>query len=403
MGKRTGEITFRVLLELYWIKQLKLKTYCIIIFVLLFFALTTSLGQTCSLSGQASGWIMVTHDNTVVSQPGLRYIPDFSLKQKLNDDLNADMDLSLNTYTTESFMKSQHPENDMEIKPYRASFRLASDVFEARVGLQKISFGTATLFRPLMWFDKIDPRDPLQLTDGVYGMLMRYYFMSNANIWLWGLYGNNETKGWETFPTQKKSIEFGGRVQLSVWDGEAGLSYHHREADLSNLPGILTDTAGYSVPENRFALDGKWDIGIGVWFEAVIIHQQTEIPGMKYQRLWTLGADYTFDIGNGLTVLTEYFRDDHPNNIFGPTDGIGFSGLSLNYSLGTLDRISAMFYRDWTDQDWYRLFTIQRTYDNWIIYFIGFWNPNNMQLYRIQGGTNPFAGTGLQVMLVFNH
>ena len=227
--------------------------------------------------------------------------------------------------------------------------------------------------------------------------------MSNANIWLWGLYGNNETKGWETVPTQKKSIEFGGKVQLPFWDGEAGLSYHHREADLSNLPGILTDTAGYSVPENRFALDGKWDIGIGVWFEAVIIHQQTEIPGMKYQRLWTLGADYTFDIGNGLTVLTEYFRDEHPINIFSPVDGIGFSGLSLNYSLGTIDRISAIIYRDWTDQGWYRLLTVQRTYDNWIIYLIGFWNPNNMQLYRIQGGTNPFAGTGLQVMIVFNH
>ena len=138
---------------------------------LVIFVLPATHGQTCSLSGQASGWITVTPDNSVVSQLGLRYIPDFSLKQKLNDDLNADMDLSLNTYTTESFMKSQHPENDMEIKPYRASFRLASDVFEARVGLQKISFGTATLFRPLMWFDKIDPRDPLQLTDGVYGML----------------------------------------------------------------------------------------------------------------------------------------------------------------------------------------------------------------------------------------
>ena len=346
---------------------------------------------------------MASPDNSVVSQTGLRYIPELSLKQKLNDDFNADMDLSLNTYATESFVKNQLPENDMELKPYRASFRLASDVFEARVGLQKISFGTATLFRPLMWFDKIDPRDPLQLTDGVYGLLMRYYFLDNANIWLWGLYGNNETKGWETVPTQKKTIEYGGRLQMPFWNGEGGFSYHHREADLSNLPGIPTDSGGYSVPENRFALDGKWDIGIGLWFEAAIIHEQTDIPGMKYQRLWTIGADYTFDIGNGLTVLTEYFRDEDPNNVFDSAVGIGFSGLSLNYSVGTLDRISAILYRDWTDQDWYRLLTLQRTYDNWIIYLIGFWNPNTIQLYQTPGSNSLFAGNGIQLMIVFNH
>jgi len=54
--------------------------------------------------------------------------------------------------------------------------------------LQKINFGSATLFRLLMWFDRIDPRDPLKLTDGVYGLLLRYYFHNNTNIWLWGLY-----------------------------------------------------------------------------------------------------------------------------------------------------------------------------------------------------------------------
>ena len=57
-------------------------------------------------------------------------------------------------------------------------------------GLQKINFGSATMLRPLMWFDQVDPRDPLQLTDGVWGVLGRYYFLNNANIWLWGLYGN---------------------------------------------------------------------------------------------------------------------------------------------------------------------------------------------------------------------
>jgi hypothetical protein len=403
MGKTTDEIILWIRLGLSRINQLKSRTDCITFFILLSFGLTSALGQTCSLSGQASGWITFTPDNGQVAQTGFRYIPALTLKQKLDGDLAADVDLSFNTYATQGFLKDQHPGYDGKLKPYRVTFRLASDVFEVRVGLQKINFGSATLFRSLMWFDKVDPRDPLQLTDGVYGLLTRYYFLTNANIWLWGLYGNDETKGWETVPTQKKSVEYGGRVQMPVWSGEAGFSYHHREANFSALQGLPNIAGSPSVPENRVALDGKWNIGIGAWFEAVLIHDQTDIPGMTYQRQWTLGADYTFDIGNGLTALTEYFRFEHPNDAFGPANGIGFSGWSLNYPMGTVDRISVIVYRDWTNQEWYRILSWQRTYDNWMIYLLGFWNPNNMQLYQTQGVNNLFAGRGIQLMIVFNH
>jgi hypothetical protein len=52
---------------------------------------------------------------------------------------------------------------------------------------------------------------------------------------------------------------------------------------------------------------------------------------MKYQRQWTLGADYTFGIGNGLTVLTEYFRFENPESPFASASGRAFSALSLSY------------------------------------------------------------------------
>lgn len=35
-----------------------------------------------------------------------------------------------------------------------------------------------------MRFDQVDPRDPLKLTDGVRGLLGRYCFLNNADIWL---------------------------------------------------------------------------------------------------------------------------------------------------------------------------------------------------------------------------
>jgi hypothetical protein len=379
--------------------RIKYITSC----ALLHCGLLTALGQTWSLHGQASGWVRSNPDNSLASQLGLRYIPELTIEEKFNGDLSAEADLSFNGYVTESFAERQRLEHEGKIKPYRAWFRLASNVLEVRAGLQKISFGTATLFRALMWFDKVDPRDPLQLTDGVYGLLARYYFLSNANIWLWGLYGNDETKGWESAPTRKKSVEYGGRVQTPLWSGELGATYHHREADFSGLPELPITASESPVPENRFALDGKWSIGIGIWFEAVLIHEQTDFPGMKYQRQWTLGSDYTFDVGDGLTALAEYFRSENPDKPFASANGLGFSGLSLNYPLGVLDRVSVMVYRDWTNHDWYRLATWQRTYDNWVLYLLGFWDPQTIQLYRTQGGSSSFAGTGIQLMVVFNH
>ena len=386
------------------------KTQHIVLLVLLFSGLSAGNGQTWSIHGQASTWLAVHPESPALAQAGLRYLPEGSMTQPIGDTFTADVDLVLNGTATGSFGTGQVPASDATAKLYRAWIRVASEKLEFRAGLQKLNFGSATLFRPLMWFDKVDPRDPLQLTDGVYALLARYYFLDNVNVWLWGLYGNDKAKGWEVVPTEAKSIEYGGRVQVPLWTGELGATYHHREADFTKLNTIALYATKAQTPEDRFALDGKWNMGIGAWFEAALIHDQTEIPGMKYQRQWTLGADYTFDIGNGLTALTEYFRSDNPDTPFASANGLGLSALSLNYPLGLIDRMSCILYRDWSSREWYRLISWQRTYDNWIVYLLGFWNPENMRLYGTQAlntsgqpGSSPFAGTGIQLMIVFNH
>lgn len=361
------------------------------------------LGQTASVHGQASAWLLSNPDIAPLSQIGLRYIPELTLGETIDSNLSAEMDLSLNSYAFGSFARNRSSEYSKDIKPYRAWLRLASNTFEVRAGLQKINFGSATLFRPLMWFDKIDPRDPLQLTDGVKGLLARYFFLNNTNIWFWGLYDNNDTKGLERTPTTNSSFEYGERFQLPIFDGEAGLSFHHRNTDIRAIEITLKSNGNTSIPEDRFGIDGKWDLGIGAWFEAVLTQTQTDIPGLKYQRQWTLGADYTFDIGNGLYILTEFFRSENPTEAFGRANGTSFSAVSTNYPIGIVDKISGIVYFDWTNQTWYRFINWQRTYDNWIIYLLGFWNPNTVQLYQTQSGSNTFAGTGIQLMVVFNH
>ena len=111
-----------------------------------------------------------------------------------------------------------------------------------------------------MWFDGMDVRDPLQLTDGVYGILGKYFFENNANIWFWGLIGNENRKGWEMNATEQWEPEVGGRVELHVLTGEMGLSTNHRKVHAINL--LSSAWTDYRIlNESRFGLEAKWDVG----------------------------------------------------------------------------------------------------------------------------------------------
>ena len=359
--------------------------------------------QTGDLHGQASAWFAPNSDGTTQYQTGIRYIPDLLLSDTLGDGVDAGMELSLNSYAAARFAAGVIPSYEANLKPYRGWLRLSTDRFEFRAGLQKINFGSAQIFRPLMWFDRIDPRDPLQLTDGVYGALARYYFQNNFNIWLWGLYGNSNTKGWEIAPTESRTAEYGGRIQSPLLTGEIGLTYHHRRVDMRDLIPVLASQRSPFAPEDRFGIDGKWDLGIGLWGEGAIVRQEPDLPGVLYGRQWTVGADYTFDVGSGLYAATEYFRSDAPVKPFTSGPGYGFSALTVNYPVNMVDRISAIVYRDWTNDKWYRLITWQRTLDNWSFYLLGFWDPDAVEIPNSQAGTNSFAGVGFQFIMIFNH
>ncbi len=370
---------------------------------LILFLLHSASSQTLELKGLLSGWVTANTENISKPQFGLYYIPEFALKKPLSRNYSIDFDLSLNVNGTIRLRPQEGTQARGDIRLYRMWARFSSSQFEARIGLQKINFGSASLLRPLMWFDQIDPRDPLQLTDGVYGILMRYYFLNNANIWIWGLYGNTDTKGWEFLLTKDRSVEFGGRFQYPVGNGEMALTYHRRHIDpKQSLPGL--DMANVSsVPENRFALDGKWDIGIGFWFEGTLTHQNTKQLPYPWQKAVTIGCDYTFGLGNGLNLIGEYFFYAISHEVLGSGDSMKFSALSMNYPLSVLDNLSCILYYDWRNENLYSFLNWRRTYDQWIINVIGFWNPKRFQIYQNVTENNMFAGKGIQVMVIFNH
>lgn len=410
---------------------------------LLLIGASGALGQTY-VRGQLSGWAQIEEEEFSENSFGVRYIPELSFGTAPGEGISIDGEISLKA---SAGGRLHSPGSRLDT--YRFWARLSSAQYELRAGLQKINFGAATLLRPLMWFDWIDPRDPLGLTNGVYGLLGRCFFLNNANLWVWGLYGNDKSKGWELLPSDDGAVEFGGRFQYPLGSGDLALTYHRRMADpdllfsgtiLNDLPSVtdpfdefLNDPSGTdplddfssgtdpfeplaeidpnellamreAIPEQRFALDGRWDLEIGLWGEGVVVHQDSRLLPFQYRHFLTIGADYTFAVGNGLHVLGEHLFFAQSKKLFGADEDRHFSALSLNYNAGMLDRLTAIAYYNWEEKQSIRFVGWGRVYDDWNIFLNGFWNAESGAVIQGGPGGGAFgAKKGIQLLVVFNH
>ncbi|KPL18112.1 MAG: hypothetical protein AMJ92_09505 [candidate division Zixibacteria bacterium SM23_81] len=346
------------------------------------------------LRGQASGWHLEGRDSgDWYYNQGLRYIPQFTLAQSLAENHFLDLEISLNGFISAS--SSDHAD-DSDVELYRLKIRFATAQTETRVGLQKINFGPAQLLRPLRWFDRLDPRDPLNLTDGVYGLRFKYDALNNASLWFWGLYGNDETKGFELLPTVEGKPEFGGRLQYPFLNGELAFAFHTRKVLAPPM-----DSGDFR--ENRLALDGRWDIEIGLWFESVLQRQRSDTLPFEWTEMMTLGMDYTLGIGNGLHVLGEHMAIVSSEGPFGWEDDRQVSAYSMNYPLGYLDNLSAMGFYSWDEKEYSQYLCWQRTWDNWILKLSLFHYPTWDDVELPYRGDILSSGYGGEVLVVFNH
>lgn len=346
------------------------------------------------VQGQLSGSLRGVESEWEASQIALLYLPELGLEQPLGGEHVLDAEISLRALMWAPLDDLQEFEETADLDLYRLWLRHTTEQSELRLGRQHISFGTAYLIRPLMWFDRLDPRDPLQLTEGVDGLMGRYFFLSDANVWLWGLYGNEDPKGWELAPTVKDELEYGGRIQNPMLAGDLAISAHRRRVA---APGPLPD-----YPETRVGLDGRWDAIIGLWFEGAVAYADTAQTEARYQRLLTVGGDYTFSLGNGVHLLAEQFVGDVARDLDG--DGIGATwatALSGDYPIGLMDSAAIFVYADWTHETWSTLARWGHDFATWTLHSIAFWNDGDGAGTPDRSAT--YNGTGIQFYAVWKH
>jgi hypothetical protein len=326
-------------------------------------------------------------------QTNLRYIPDLTYQYTLPTGNLWDVNVSANAYA--NHLDHTQSETTSCVELYRFNTQYKTSQSDTRLGLQKINFGPALILRSLRWFDQVNPTDPLQLTDGVKALRYRYFYPNNANVWLWALYGNDEPKGYELLATKEDSLEFGGRLQYPLETGELGMVLHHRQVEAVDTLGT---PVGEDLNEYRYALDGRWDLEMGLWFEYVMIEQGAGTDYAKGSTMLTLGADYTLGMGNGVHVLVEHMSVRLSDSNLGSDLQDQTSVLQLSYPLGLLDSISLMSINSWSQDFSLHYLRWDRVYDDWII-SLGLFSSPEQATSNILGLT----GKGIQATVVFNH
>jgi len=373
-----------------------MRAVLISLFFLTLFSVQAQLN--ISFDGQVSGFSSYHFNEDRSFLLGTRYIPELNVKYNLDSFSSIDLEASSNLST---FLLSDIDEVELSFDwtSYRFWTRYATKQWEIRLGLQKIEFGSAALLRPLQWFNRLDPRDPLQLTTGVNALLGRYYFKNNANIWVWGLYGNEDLKTYEITPSITTIPEYGFRVQLPVTKGEVGLTAHRRISDVASITNMLD----YRSAENRVGLDGKWDVGVGLWFEVSHNWYDKVVGPFRHANFATLGMDYTFGLGNGLNVIGEFMFVQFSEEWIDDSKPTQLVAIMMAYPITLFDRISLVSTYNIVPNQGSFFINYEHQFKVFSGYLMLFYNPENSNVITQNGFDQNFSGPGARIMFVFNH
>ncbi|HET9571231.1 MAG TPA: hypothetical protein VFP20_07495 [Bacteroidales bacterium] len=353
--------------------------------------------DSIDMQTQISMYGLLNPENTITFSAGARVLPQVDYLRDFSRDRRVSAEVSGN-FSLNADLLPRAVANDHDpvffARLYRAWVRFSSQRNEIRAGLQQLNFGSASLLRPLQWFDGINPTDPLRLTNGVWGILDRIYFENNATLWLWGLYGNGDKRIWDFNKPQKDLPDFGFRFEHPVAQGEVAVSVNHRPVEVN----VGTDLES-RFQETKIGLDGKWDLGPGIWFEDSYTVTSKESPFQGGWNLLTVGADLTPEGLDGVSFTAEHLLSTNFSSVNNVQLTTNLSALSVTWPINMINRLSGIALYSWENDFWFRFLTFSADYDRSSFYLISFWNSSAPGV-QLPMGSVSFSGYGLQLMYV---
>ena len=180
-------------------------------------------------------------------------------------------------------------QDDFDADFFRAWLRLEKGNFKIRGGRQQILFGSGSIFRPLGFFDTRNVAGIIPLTRGVDGVRATWFPTTSSTI-----------EGWVIPAKFGSGLISGLRGEMLFAGVEAGIvAQYHPKTKLSGLPDFDQELI-------QLGYHFKGEKAVGYWSEGRFDIENKS--GQSYTRFQNvIGTDYTFDLGQGLHVLLEYF------------------------------------------------------------------------------------------------
>jgi len=324
-----------------------------------------------------------------------RYLPAYETQGAYSETWDYDIEMRYQVQWYSSLDTDALSASSLVVEPYRLALNLQSANAEYIIGLQKINFGPARILRSLMWFDSVNPMDPLELTPGVTGISTTHFYPSGRSSQAWLLLSGDQI-GWEFFPDKEGTFETGGRISIPNENGQIGISNHWRIADGSHANPDDPD-----MYEGRIGLDGFWDLGVGLWFESVYKHQQFDSNPFLGQLQTTIGTDYTVWVGNGILLMTEHMMI----NMWATEveSYYIYSTIMASYSPTMFDQLSLMLYMDWETETPLAYLSWGQTYDSFRFTLGAFYTDTSSTQGSDASLNSNFSGKGIQLIVAYNH
>ena len=256
-----------------------------------------------------------------------------------------------------------YDDNKVISNKYRSWIRFSNDHLDLRIGLQKITFGTALFLRPLAWFDSLDFRFTTGQTDGVEALRLILSPSNSLAIWLWSIDNNISNKS------------YGGRIEIANEIGDWGFTYYQDSGDSF----LFSEN-------NRLGIDYRYDGNFGFWIEGCHYIMKEKLTFL------TLGFDYTIPAFNGILLRSEtmFSRSSFQSELFSVLSTNIQTAFHLDIPIDHINSLSLYSFSDWEEYTSDNLIRWSTTYDSFNIDYMLTLNPGR------------FNDT-FQIMFIYNH